>query len=68
MKLNENIKLYQAAENDMEEITRLYEQAKGSKFCTWDEHYPNAEITRGDLERNALFCMKTETGEIVVAV
>ena len=64
-KLTENVKLYQAAESDIEEITGLYEQAKGSKFCTWDEHYPNTEITRGDLERDALFCMKTETGEIV---
>lgn len=64
----ENIKLYQASENDTEEITKLYEQAKGSEYCTWDEHYPNSEITRGDLERKALFCMKTETGEIVGAV
>ena len=67
-KLTENVKLYQAAASDIEEITALYEQAKGSKFCTWDEHYPNTEITRGDLERDALFCMKTETGEIVGAI
>ena len=67
-KLTENVKLYQAAESDIEEITGLYEQAKGSKFCTWDEHYPNTEIARGDLERDALFCMKTETGEIVGAI
>ena len=67
-KLTENVKLYQAAESDIEEITGLYEQAKGSKFCTWDENYPNTEITRGDLERAALFCMKTETGEIVGAI
>ena len=67
-KLTENVKLYQAAESDIEEITGLYEQAKGSKFCTWDEHYPNTEITWGDLERDALFCMKTETGEIVGAI
>ena len=67
-KLTENVKLYQAAASDIEEITGLYEQAKGSKFCTWDEHYPNTEITWGDLERDALFCMKTETGEIVGAI
>lgn len=66
--MNKNIKLYQAAESDIEEITGLYEQAKGSKFCTWDEYYPNVEITRGDLERDGLFCMKTETGEIVGAI
>lgn len=64
----ENIKLYQAAENEIEEITKLYEQAKGSEYCTWDEHYPNIEITRQDLKRNDLFCMKTETGEIVGAI
>ena len=29
-KLTENVKLYQAAESDIEEITGLYEQAKGS--------------------------------------
>lgn len=64
----ENIKLYQAAENEIEEITKLYEQAKGSEYCTWDEHYPNIAITREDLKRNDLFCMKTETGEIVGAI
>ena len=64
----ENIKLYQAAENEIEEITKLYEQAKGAEYCTWDEHYPNIEITRQDLKRNDLFCMKTETGEIVGAI
>ena len=32
------------------------------------EHYPNIEITRQDLKRNDLFCMKTETGEIVGAI
>ena len=66
--MTENIKLYQAAENEIEEITKLYEQAKGSEYCTWDEHYPNIEITRQDLKRNDLFCMKTETGEIVGAI
>lgn len=63
-----NLKLYQASENDIEEITKLYEQAKCMEYCTWDEHYPNPEITKNDLERNALFCMKTDAGEIVGAV
>ena len=50
----ENIKLYQAAENEIEEITKLYEQAKGSEYCTWDEHYPNIEmISVGPTIRNA---------------
>ena len=48
----ENIKLYQAAENEIEEITKLYEQAKGSEYCTWDEHYQNIKITKHDLKRN----------------
>ena len=66
--MKEQIKLCQASKDDIEEIIKLYEQAKGSEYCTWDEHYPNPSITAGDLERNALFCMKTKTGEIVGAV
>ena len=66
--MKDQIKLCQASKDDTEEITKLYEQAKGTEYCTWDEHYPNSEITADDLKRNALFCMKTETGEIVGAV
>ena len=66
--MKEKIKFYQALASDVPEITKLYEQAKGTEYCTWNEHYPNPEITQGDLERNALFCMKTEDGEIVGAI
>lgn len=54
-----------AKEEDMETICGLYRSAIGSEGCTWNEAYPSYEHTRSDLERDALFCMKTEAGEIV---
>ena len=53
---------------DVNEISMLYRAAIGTDGCTWSLDYPNAEITRGDLGRGDLFCMKTEGGEIVGAI
>lgn len=57
-----------ATEEDIEEIEQLYKNAIGTQGCTWSEDYPNEEITFGDCERGDLFCMKTETGEIIGAI
>lgn len=57
-----------ATKEDVNEISALYREAIGTDGCTWSLDYPNAEITRGDLERGDLFCMKTEEGEIVGAI
>ncbi len=57
-----------AVMDDIEEITKLYHAAIGRPGCTWSMDYPNEEITQGDLNRNALFCLKNDAGEIIGAV
>lgn len=57
-----------ATKEDIGEVTKLYHAAIGSPGCTWSMDYPNEEITQGDLERNALFCLKNDAGEIIGAV
>lgn len=57
-----------AAKEDVIEIQKLYRDAMGTEGCTWNEDYPNEEITAGDMSRNALFCLKTKKGEVIGAV
>ena len=57
-----------ATKEDMEEIRKLYRDAIGSPGCTWSLEYPNVEIMQGDMERNALFCLKNEAGKIIGAI
>lgn len=57
-----------ATEEDAIEIKKLYRDAMGTEGCTWNEDYPNDEITAGDMSRHALFCLKTKDGEVVGAV
>lgn len=60
---------FQKAEReDVNDISALYSAAIGTDGCTWSLDYPNVEITKDDLERGDLFCMKTEEGEIVGAI
>lgn len=57
-----------ATKEDKQEIAGLYQAAIGSPGCTWSPEYPNEEITEDDLVRNALFCLKTDAGEIIGAI
>ncbi|MGN0155338.1 MAG: GNAT family N-acetyltransferase [Lachnospiraceae bacterium] len=57
-----------AAKDDIQEITGLYQAAIGSPGCTWSSEYPNEQITQDDLARNALFCLKSDEGEIIGAI
>lgn len=57
-----------ATKEDIEKITKLYHAAIGSPGCTWSEDYPNADDTQGDFERNDLFCLKNDDGEIIGAI
>ena len=59
---------FKAKENDIEIICGLYKEAMGTAGCTWDEHYPSVEHTKGDLERGDLYCLKTDQGEIIGAI
>lgn len=62
-----NLKIESAREADFEELMQLYRAAIGEEGCTWNEHYPGEEDIRGDLGRNALFCARNESGEIIAA-
>ena len=46
----------------------MYHDAIGSPGCTWSEDYPNEDDTMGDFERNDLFCLKKDDGEIIGAI
>ncbi len=58
----------QAKETDIAVISGLYKTAIGTYGCTWDEHYPAMEHTRGDLLRGDLYCLKDESGKIIGAI
>lgn len=58
----------QAKEDDTDIISGLYKKAIGTMGCTWDEHYPSIEYTRGDVNRGDLYCLKNEAGEIIGAI
>lgn len=57
-----------ANEKDVQIIVGLYKEAIGTLGCTWDEHYPSFEHTESDLKRQALYCLKNETGDIIGAI
>lgn len=57
-----------AEEKDIKEIVKLYRAAIGSPGCTWSMDYPDADLAQKDWERDALFCLKSDNGEIIGAV
>lgn len=62
------MKFQQATKEDISEISALYRAAIGTDGCTWSLDYPNEDITIRDYERGDLYCIKTETGEMIGAV
>lgn len=57
-----------ATKEDIGKIRELYHAAIGSPGCTWSQDYPNEDDTMGDFERNDLFCLKNDDGEIIGAI
>ena len=57
-----------AEKNDIEEIVKLYRAAIGTPGCTWSVDYPNENLALKDWERNELFCLKGDTGELIGAI
>ncbi len=57
-----------AMEQDTEEIYQLYRSQLGTECCVWDEHYPGLKEIAFDLDRDALFVMKEESGEEQVII
>lgn len=61
-------RIYMAKESDLVNIMELYRSAIGSEGCTWSEDYPNADILQADFRRNALFCCREKSGDIIAAI
>lgn len=65
---HQNMKIVVATDADADEILRLYKAQIGQEFCAWDKHYPERKDIDFDLERDALFVMKSEKNEIIAAI
>lgn len=57
-----------AREEDAAELMSLYRRAVGTEGCTWTEDYPNEEILRNDLKKEAVFLLRNDSGGILAAV
>lgn len=52
-----------AIEQEKDEILALYKMQIGREFCPWTDHYPGMDTIEFDLNRDALFIMKEESGK-----
>lgn len=59
------LRLAQSAE--LNEIMKIYRDARSYEGCVWDEYYPNGEILLEDFNANSLFAYVCED-EIVGAI
>jgi ribosomal protein S18 acetylase RimI-like enzyme len=59
--------IVQAKDSEFSEIMALYRGALGEEGCTWDESYPTSDIIREDITSGNMYCMKTESGEIIAS-
>ena len=60
--------MYHAVPEDSDKLLQLYKSLLGSPCCVWDEHYPNMDTIRFDMDRDAVFVLKNEEGRILAAV
>lgn len=54
-----------AAKEDKSEILSLYRSLVGTEFCAWTSEYPGEQEIDYDMSRDALFCLKKDSGEII---
>ena len=45
-------------------VLKLYRSLLGTPYCVWTEEYPSEKEVEFDLSRDALFCMRDDTGNI----
>lgn len=62
-----NTKFRMAKQSDAEHIFFLYQDAKTSKFCVWNDNYPTITEIAHDLETNNLYVM-TDGSQIIGAI
>jgi ribosomal protein S18 acetylase RimI-like enzyme len=56
-----------ATDSDREQIMNLYKEQLGREFCAWDEDYPSEDTIDFDLSRDALFVMKDDQKDSIIA-
>ena len=49
-----------AQEKDIEEILQIYNEVKGSPFCSWNDKYPTIFEVKEDIKRKDLFILKNQ--------
>lgn len=54
-----------AAKEDRQEILSLYRSLAGTEFCAWTNEYPGEQEIAYDMSRDALFCLKNDSGAII---
>lgn len=54
-----------ASKEDQREILQLYRSVIDMDGCTWSMEYPNEAILKEDMERQNIFCIKNQQGEIM---
>lgn len=59
--------IFEATENDKEEILKLYKKQLGREFCPWNDHYPTMNEIDFDLSRKSLFIMRDGLSIIAAA-
>ncbi|MBR1568383.1 MAG: GNAT family N-acetyltransferase [Lachnospiraceae bacterium] len=64
----ENRTFMLATKLDTEEVLKLYRSVVGSEYCAWTDSYPSMETIDYDLQRDALYVMRDESGEIIGAI
>lgn len=64
----ETFRIDMASAADRDPVVALYALQKGRKYCSWNDAYPAGENFEDDIAHDALFVMRTPSGEIVGAV
>ena len=62
---NQNFRLGQ--QDDAEQVLSLYQSAKNSAFCVWNDSYPSIAEIEHDLETKNLYVM-TDGGKVIGAI
>lgn len=67
--MKENLNFKAGDINRLEDIFKLYVDARRTKGCTWTEEYPTKEIIKNDILRGDSFVIVNEkNNEIIAAI
>lgn len=57
-----------ATHDDKEAVMALYRAMIGLPGCTWNEHYPTADLLERDLDAGNVFVLRDAAGEILATI